>query len=277
MAAPLPAASPHKAPSRLRLPRTRRAWALLIGGALLGLLLFTWLLSRATPSWYRPLNPTDTAVIDKAERAQDKFLDLHNALQRTPLGDQRWSVTQEELNAFLSVHFNAATPAPGDAVAPPLISAPFVRLSPGFVTVAARTTKVSGGNANGGVVSASFVVESSTAADGSPVGHIRLASTHVGNLPIPTSVVQNKIRALAPAIITAANQAITYQFGSKSGAKVPEIETAIHAIVDAEPFPLLFTYDRRKILVKEIRVGNGFISITFAPPTPAAVTPRPPR
>jgi hypothetical protein len=277
MAAPSPPPTPPKKIARLPYPRSRRGWIILVGSSLFMLLLITWLLSRATPSWYHPLNPTETAVIDKAEHAQDKFLDLHNALQRTPLGDQRWTVTQDELNALLAVRFNAATPAPTDAVAPPLISAPFVRFTPGLVTVAARTTKVSACNANGGVVSASFVVESSTAPDGSPVGHVRLASTHVGNLPIPTSVVQNKIRALAPAIITAANQAITYQFGSKSGAKVPEIETAIHAIVDAEPFPLLFTYDRRKILVKEIRVADGSLSITFAPPTPAAVSPRPPR
>ncbi|HVS70045.1 MAG TPA: hypothetical protein VHQ47_02190 [Phycisphaerae bacterium] len=263
--------------SRFPRPRSRRAWIAFLASLVLLALLIAWLLSRATPSWYAPLSASDNRVIDDAYTAQSKLLEIHNALQRTPLGDQRWTITQDELNAFLAVNF-PSSPAHAGAAAPPLVSDPFVRLTPGLVTIGVRTTRVSSANPNGGVVSVSFVVDSTTAPDGSPIGHIRVASAAVGRLPIPASIVQSKIRALAPTIITLANDAITRQFSgstTRSPARIPDIETAIHAIVDGQPFPLRFTADRRTVLIHEIRVDNGALSITFSPPTPAAVRPRP--
>ncbi|HVX84567.1 MAG TPA: hypothetical protein VH253_07100 [Phycisphaerae bacterium] len=263
--------------SRIPRPRSRRAWLALLASLLLLALLTAWLLSRATPSWYVPLSASDNRVIDDAYNAQSKLLEIHNALQRTPLGDQRWTISQDELNAFLAVNF-PSSPTHAGASAPPLVSDPFVRLTPGLVTIALRTTRVSSSNPNGGVVSVSFVVDSTIASDGSPVGHVRVASAAVGRLPIPASVVQSKIRQLSPTIITLANDAISRQFSTSTSAapaRVPDIETAIHAIVDGQPFPLRFTADRRTVIIHEIRVDNGSLSITFSPPTPAAVRPRP--
>ncbi len=265
---------------RVRWPRTLRAWAAIIGSLLLAALFVCWILSRGTPSWYGPFASTDNRYINNIGSGQTKILaDLNNALQRTPLGDQRWTITQDELNALLTCYL--PTPDPADAsVPPPLVSAPFVRLTPGLVTFAARTSRVSSSQRNGGVISASFVVESIPGTGGMPMGHIRLASAAVGNLPIPTSIVQAKIRGLAPTLSTLINDTINRQLSSnpqRSNARDPEIETAIHAIADSEPFPLLFTYHDRKILVKEIKVDSGLLTILFAPSTPAAVPPRPPR
>ena len=48
------------------------------------------LLSRATPSWYRPLDKNDQTVNDLATRANILLTyELRNTAQRVPLGEQR--------------------------------------------------------------------------------------------------------------------------------------------------------------------------------------------
>lgn len=282
---PPPTVPPRAAAARAQrrpLLRMKRFWLCIIGGAGIMAVLIAWMCARSTPSWYRPLSAQDTAVQDEAEQAKRKvFTELHNAMERTPLGDQRWTITQDEINAALAVAFMQAMETPAAGGGAPVISSPFVLLKPGVVTIAARTTRVSSGDPNGGVMAASFIVESSVGGGGAPMGNIRLSSAQVGRLPIPTSLLHSRIQAMEPALVTLANQAITMQFNNAGQGgtppRIPEIEAAVHAIINAQPFPLSFTVDRRKVLVKEIRVEDGSLTIVFSPPTPAVVPPHPVR
>src|SRR4051794_5597241 len=68
--------------------RGRFAW---LGGLVLATLVVIWMLVRATPSAYRPLDPSQQVVIDLSGRAQSLIqFELRNAAQKVPLGEQRW-------------------------------------------------------------------------------------------------------------------------------------------------------------------------------------------
>ncbi len=75
---------------------------------------------------------------------------------------------------------------------PALASQPMIVFSPGKVTIAVRTTKVPSSNPAGGVISVVFVVQTSTASDGSPVGLIKITGAYVGDLPIPKWLVEKR-------------------------------------------------------------------------------------
>ncbi|MGN6370621.1 MAG: hypothetical protein ACTHN5_20400 [Phycisphaerae bacterium] len=271
---PAPAVPPA-GPHRSRFPRfSRRAWLAFSAGFLVLLLLILYLLARSTPSWYQPLDPTANDVIDDADVAQNKLrLELHNTMERVPLGEQEWKITEHQINSLLAIRFTPAPPPPQPDAAkdkspqPPIASSPFVRFSPGKITVAARSPRIPGSDPAGGVLSVTFVVESTFGPDGAPMGVIRIDSAAIGNLPIPKSVIESKLKALTPTLAAVAKETITYQLGVRDTAVLmPQIETAIRAVSEGQPFPLRFRYDRRDILIREVRVEDGVLIIHFAPP-----------
>ncbi|HUO07474.1 MAG TPA: hypothetical protein VM008_04170 [Phycisphaerae bacterium] len=272
--------SPAATPRRTRTPRfRRRTWfgvGLLLGAVVL---LICYCLARSTPSWYQPLNANANDVIDDADVAQNKLrFEIHNTMERVPLGPQQWKITQHQVDSLLAIRFSPAADNPATKAAPPqepLASSPFVLFTPGEVTVGVRSPKIPGSDPAGGLLSVSFSVETSTAPDGSPMGAIHIGSAHIGLLPIPRSIVQSKLQSMVPGIAAVAQQTMTYQLGVRdASALMPQVETAIRAIANGEPFPLHFRYDRREVVIQEIRVDDGLLTITFVPPTPAGIRPR---
>jgi len=272
--------TPPPIPAR-RFPHlTLRGWLGIFALLILLIVAGIYLFARMTPSWYEPLDAGSTAVMDDADVAQNKIrFEIHNTMERVPLGPQEWRITQHQIDSLLAIRFaptpDAATAATSKAAA--IISSPFVLFSSGKVTVAARSPKIPGDDPNGGVVSVSFVVETTTGPDGSPMGVIHIDSASVGWLPIPKSLVESKLKSMLPSVAAVAQQTITYQLGvHDSAALMPQIETVIRAVSDGEPFPLRFRYDRRDVLIQEIRVDDGSLSIVFAPPSelPPSLIPR---
>ena len=99
------------------------------------------------------------------------------------------------------------------------------------------------------------------------MGVIHIDSAAIGNLPIPKSIVENKLKDLTPTIVALAKETITYQLGVRDSAAImPQVEAAIRAISEGQPFPLRFRYDRRDIVIREVRVEDGVLIILFAPP-----------
>jgi hypothetical protein len=259
------------------LPRTFGGWALLLLGLLLLAGLTAYLLARSTPAWYVLLDPTDQQVIDQAERAQRKlYLDLNNTLQAVPLGKHEWTITQDEINSLIAVHFADANAATTGGAAPPAVSGPIVVFTPGKITLAARTPKAPGGTPNGGVVSVVFSVRSTQAVDGSPAGVIHIDGLWVGNLPVPRSFAQDRVQATLPQLIPAIERALSLRLGARRSDTVKhDVEDTSRLIAAGEPFPLEFKFDRRMVVIKEIRVDDGSLTITFVPPTRAAAQSRP--
>jgi hypothetical protein len=243
----------------------RIAWAV---GLVVVVVLTAWLMARSTPRWYQPLDPNDDGVSAEASHAQNLMAELNNSVQRVPLGDQRWTITQNELNSLLAVYAHTAL----DQVGNP-ISDPYVRFENGKVTIAARSTRLPSGYAQGGVGSVSFSVGIVAGSDGAPKGLARLESVHVGVLTVPKSLVESRLRAVLPAIVTAAVDA-GRQLGTGSRSNPGHnfdamIEQVVRAIVMGEPFPLQYRIDRRDVIIKELKVEDGRFTIVVGPPVPA--------
>src|SRR5689334_2624630 len=86
------------------LPRTWKGWVLSILGPIVTLLVIMYVMARMTPSWYEPLDPNSTNVIDAAEQGEGKVMPgLWNMWQRVPLGEQLWTISQVEVNSLLAV------------------------------------------------------------------------------------------------------------------------------------------------------------------------------
>jgi hypothetical protein len=260
-------------------PRGWRGWLAACGGFFLTLLLVCWVLSRMTPRWYFPLDPTDLAVIDNSDRAQKLMLQLHNIVQRVPLGEQRWSISQDELNSQLAILCAPPLNADGSRtppVKPAFISDPVVIFTPGKVTVAARCTRIPSGDPRGGVASAVFSVGLMDGGQGKQMGLVKLDSVWVGYLPVPRSLVQRQLQAYMPEIVKAVQERITMQVSARDVARVQEyVEEVVQDVTQARPFPLQYTVDRKQLVIKQLQVDDGQFSLALVPPTPAAVMPRP--
>ncbi len=150
-----------------------------------------------------------------------------------------------------------------------MISAPYVLFREGEVTVCARTTRLASGDPAGGVVSASFSVGIVNQTDGSQRGLVKLKSVWAGNLPIPKSAVEPRIRALLPSLAPAIQQTVLPLLDPRSAGKdVPEEEVMqfFRALTEGQPFPLLHTIKKKRIEVKYLRVEEGKFTVTLAPP-----------
>ncbi len=265
------------------LPRSLKGWALLILNwrfglcAFLSLALLSWLLARSTPSWYAPLDPQDIAVLDNADRAQHKLLTgLNNTLQAVPLGEQRWTITQDEINSMIAARLATSDLNPdGSTTSDAAFSNPVVVFTPGKITLAVRAKKAPGNHPNGGVVSVTLSVRNTQFSTGDPAAQITLDSAWIGNLPIPKSLVENNARSYAPKVLALIQQSLAYKIGGKDAANMmPQIHDATALFLEGSPFPMSFSFNRRKIVVKAVKIEDGSLTLIFIPPTTAAVRPR---
>ena len=65
-------------------------------------LVAAWMLSRLNPPWHRPLDPDDPDTATLVMNVQNRFLELHNMVDRVPvLASQTWTIDQRELNSYL--------------------------------------------------------------------------------------------------------------------------------------------------------------------------------
>lgn len=258
--------------------RGRFAW---LFGMLVFALLVSWMLIRATPAWYRPLDPDDQGVQDAALRGQTLlYFNLRNATERVPLGEQRWSISQDELNGFLAVNYSpplttVGTRATMDPARNP-VSDPFVVFGNGEITVGARITKIPSGNQQGGVGSVRFSMAVTPGPDGEPQGVVKMQRVYAGLLPVPQFVVASRLQALLPVILQASVHVAEVQMGAHASDKT---ETAVEAIargvVEGTPFPLHFKLDKKEFIVKDIVVEPGRFTLLLAPVKPAVVQSRP--
>ena len=247
--------------------RGRFAWL----AALLMLALITcWLLARMTPSWYRPLDPDDHNVDATANHAQSLLAELHNQVERIMSGPQRWSITQDEVNSLLAVKTAPPFDDTGkrgtlDPARYPLTD-PYVVFSKDTVTFCARYTKLPGGDAQGGVASVTFSVSTVPGPDGSVLGLVRLSSVHAGYLPLPKSILQDRLNANASAINALIRQMAQVDLGEREMKDAdPVIQQMVHGAIDGRPFPMEYRSNGRSLAVRELNVEDGKLSVLLVP------------
>jgi hypothetical protein len=255
--------SSRSVPARLGLASWRGRLAWLAGLGVL-VMVICWVLARHTPDWYVPLDPADDGVQRAALAAQTRATqDLHNALERLPLGEQRWSITQEEVNALLAVKTELRRSP---------ITDPFVIFARGQITLCARVKQLPGADPQGGVGSLTFDVGmTSGAAGGEAMGLVKLTRVRVGDLPVPRSLVERQLRAQEPGMIQAIHQALELQIGGRDAGRVgPIIEQIIRSAGDERPFPLRYKGESRELIIRELRVEDGAFTLVLASVKPAA-------
>src|SRR3954468_11219223 len=179
---PLP---PGRKPLLVRLHlatwRVRVAW---LCSLILATVVVIWVMIRATPSSYRPLDPSQQVVSDLSLRAQGLIqFELRNAAQKVPLGEQRWTITQDEVNSLLATLTAGPLNADGTRQrTDERISDPFISFGPGTVSVSARIRDIPSGYAQGGVGTLTFAVGIADV-NGRPMGFVKLLGAKVGMLP----------------------------------------------------------------------------------------------
>lgn len=243
--------------------KKRRVWAALILLSAIIVCLFCLLLLYSTPAWYQPLNGKDLAVIDDAELFQKRLFDLQNKLQATPLGEQTWTIEERVVNSFLAIQYGSRE---GSSAAPKY-SDPMVHFVPGNVIIAVRTPKVPGREANGGVATVTLRVRTvppdpSVNTPGN-MGQVFVEGVSAGSLPIPSFVVADKLKNMAPALEPLVKDALAMHNAED---ELPIAMDILNRGLHGEPFPMSFTFRKRPITVKEIRVTSGQFSIVFMRP-----------
>lgn len=243
--------------------KKRRIWAALILLSLIIVVLFSLLLLYSTPTWYQPRDGKDLAVIDDAELFQKRIFDLQNKLQATPLGEQTWIIEERVINAFLAIQYGSHEG--GGTV--PKYSGPMVHFVPGNVIVAVRTPKVPGRDHYGGVATVTLrvrtVAPDATAKTPGNMGQIFVEGVTLGSLPVPSSIVADKLKNMAPAFEPMLRNALSMHNAEE---ELPMAMDILTRGLRGEPFPMSFNFRRRPITVKEIRVTDGQFSITFTKP-----------
>ena len=266
--------------ARLRLAtwRGRFAWLLAV---LLLTLLTCWLLARMTPPWYRPLDPDNANVEATALHAQSLFTELHNATNRIMQGPQRWSITQDEVNSLLAVKTAPPFDANGtrgtlDPAHYPLTD-PSVVFEKGAVTLCARYTRLPGIDAQGGVASITFSVGTVPGPDGSVMGLVRLTGVYAGRLPLPKSIVLDRLNANAAAINAIIRQIAQVDLGNRELKDAdPLIEQMVRGAIDGQPFSMEYRSKGRSLAVQDLRVEDGKFTILFGPlPSTSTTSPKP--
>jgi len=230
------------------------------------LAVIAWLLIRMTPSWYVPFDSTSQHAIDLMDRAQLRLgSKLHNAMESVPVGEQSWSISQDEVNALIAAR-RGSLPVTG----------PLVIFTPGKITLAARSKYIPSGNPDGGVGSVVIRILHTPAQSPSelPANAIKIHSVWLGYLPVPKAIVESRLASMAPEIVAAVQQQMSLQAGASP--RIQKIEPTLTGVLYGEPLPE-FTYNQRQIIIKEIRVDEGLFTIIFAPSphAPAVVPPRP--
>jgi len=279
---PTPPATPATGPSvwarfHLATWRGRFAWFF----ALVLLAFFTcWVLVRMTPSWYRPLDPDDPGVVQTAGRAQTLVtFELHNAAERVMMGPQRWTITQDELNSFLAVNTTPPFDETGkrgtlDPVKYPLTD-PYIVFKKGSVMLCARFTKVPGQSPQGGVVSVTFSVGTVTGPDGSLMGLVKLTDVHAGRMPLPRSIVQERLSANVGGINAIVRQVAQIDLGKRDMKDAdPLLEQMVRCAIEGQPFPMRYRSNGKDFTVQELNVDDGVFSVVLAS-MPATTRPPP--
>lgn len=244
--------------------RGRLAWA---AGAFLLLMIGVWTLARMTPAWYQPLDPKDVGVIDTAGRAEQLIhFDLRNAVEKVPLGEQTWTISQDELNSYLAIDL-AGTFDAGGGGKRPAVSDPYVVFLPGEVRVSVRTTKLPGGGRQGAIGTLAFSVGIVQGVDGNPQGLVKLSGAWIGRLRVPTSLVASRISAMTPALIEAVQQAVELRLGVADVRQwEPAAEEVIRDASVGKPFPLHYRVDRKNLVVSVLDVTAGRFTVKLSPP-----------
>ena len=249
--------------------RRRRTWRGRLGAAavLVSLVLLAALvLPSVRPGWYRPLNPTSRAVLNHAQEAQMSILALRNEAQNPRLRRITWRITQNQVNSLLAVTYQGA-----DGVSPRRHPAslvrPFVRFTDGRITLAVLDRQWP----TGAVLAVGIDVQTLTGAT-APLAKIRIDDLHAGLLPLPRSLLIDRLKSMLPRLGPSLGRIIAVYAGSGyARVMTPQILARLAALLKGKPFPLELRVNHRNIVVQKLQLQAAHVD-SRGQRSPAALT-----
>lgn len=219
------------------------------------------------PYWYRPIHTMNDAVYNQADHAQASLMALRNKLRSPKLGVITWTITQREINSLLAVAYgvpkkNKAPANPGG------LTDPYVRLTNNHITFAARDSRVPG-NA---VASVGVAVDLIHNADAPPQAHITIDSLRIGNFPLPSSLITDRLKAVLPRLSPVVQNIIDVYAGPRyARTATPQIVNSVAAIFSGKPFSTALRLNHRTLIIEKLLIQGPSVDAAGRR-QPAAIT-----
>ena len=219
------------------------------------------------PYWYRPIHTMNDAVYNQADHAQASLMALRNKLRKPNAGTITWTITQRDINSLLAVAYGvekkSKTPHnPGD------LTDPFVRFTDNQITFAARDSRIPGRP----VASAGVNVILTSGSGSPPKAHITINSLHVGDLPLPPSLLTDRLKTFLPRLAPVVEKIIDVYAGPRyARLATPQIVQSVAAIFSGKPFPTELRLNNRKLVIDKLVIRGPSVDAA-GHAQPAALT-----
>lgn len=219
------------------------------------------------PYWYRPIHTMNDAVYNQADHAQASLMALRNKLRNPHPGAITWTITQREINSLLAVAYGVPKKSktqhnPGG------LTDPYVRFTDNQITFAAQDSRVPG-NA---VASVGVNVKLTPAGGSPPQATITINSLRIGNFPLPSSLLTDRLKAVLPRLSPVVQKIINVYAGPRyARAATPQIVNSVAAIFSGKPFPAELRLNHRKLVIDKLVIRGPSVDASGRR-RPAALT-----
>ncbi len=254
--------------SRRYRPKSSTSWILavliliaLIIAAILALILLP-------PYWYRPIRTMSDAVYNQSDHAQASLMALRNKLRKPHVGTITWTITQREVNSLLAVAYRVEKKKKTPPRKLPGLTDPFVRFTDNQITFAVRDNRMPGRP----VASAGVNVALLPDLGSGPRARITINALHVGDLPLPPSLLINRLKTLLPRLAPVVEKIIDVYAGPRyARVATPQIVHSVAAIFSGRPFPTELRLNHRKLVIDKLIIHGPSVDAA-GHAQPAALT-----
>ncbi len=248
-------------------PKSSTAWILAVLVLIVVIFAAVIALIILPPSWYRPIHTMDDAVYNQADHAQASLMALRNKLRKPDPGTITWTISEHEINSLLAVAYGVDKKSktrhnPGG------LTDPFVRFTDNQITFAARDSQLPGHP----VASAGVNVRLISTAGAPPLARITINSLHVGDVPLPPSLLTDRLKTFLPRLAPVVENIIDVYSGPQyARLATPQIVQSVAAIFSGKPFPTELRLNHRKLVIDKLVVRGPSVDAT-GHAQPAALT-----
>jgi len=216
-------------------------------------------LAGSPPRAYRPPRLEQEQRTAAAKRFYRRLMDLSNQAQANE--PMSWSITRQELNAYLASLDEIVSLAPGgkpgmvtDSMNRAGLAEPVVALGEGEATVMVRLTEYRR------VLSVDIALK---AAEGDRLV-VKLGGVRIGRLPVPRVLLRSRLNALKGHLLSLRRSAADKAEGSSPRALADAAEV-MAAAIDGLPISASGSIGGRDIVITAVEIQPGVLTIQARP------------
>ncbi len=237
-------------------PKSATGWVLAVVVLIFLVLAGAVALMMLPPGWYRPIHQMNDAVYNQADHAQASLMALRNQLRDPHPGTITWTVTQRQVNSLLAVAYGVPTKSGASSHHPGGLTDPYIRFSDNQITFAARDRRLPG-NA---VASVGLRIDLHRGTGAAPQARITIDALRIGNLPLPPSLLTDRLKAVLPRLAPVVRKIIDVYAGPRYATEAaPQIVDSIAAVVSGKPFPTELRFNDRRLVVNKLAIHGPYV------------------